>query len=108
MEASVYRVKGCPHCGAKPILSAEGEGQDRTFTLDCFKHPDFSVRARHYVEHPEGPGVLRDQQWVIHSEEKAIEEIIADWNDDHGYLMLGADPKAIQSRAFFVITLSTK
>ncbi|MFE1574461.1 hypothetical protein ACFIQG_22165 [Comamonas odontotermitis] len=28
MDAPVYRVKGCPYCGAKPILQMEGEGKE--------------------------------------------------------------------------------
>ena len=93
-----YRVKGCPYCGAEPVLFCEGVGRDKVFILDCLNHPEFPVRGMWPVEYPEGP----EEKWALHSDMESVEDLISHWNIDD------ADPELSQSRFSFDVTLSTR
>jgi hypothetical protein len=64
-------TKGCPHCGAVPILVDCGQKVAiQRFKITCAGHPSFSVLA------------------VGETEEQATDN----WNEDESWIKLGADP----------------
>ncbi|MDA8443619.1 hypothetical protein [Paracidovorax valerianellae] len=82
----VYRVKGCPHCGAEPVLFRIGG----YYALDCNQHRDFDVCA----------------MAAIFPDEATIEGLIKIWNDDHHYHMLEANQSILESRQFYEVPLN--
>ncbi|GKS86974.1 hypothetical protein AVMA1855_22500 [Acidovorax sp. SUPP1855] len=103
-HGKVYRVKGCPHCGAKPVLKAIGNG----FALDCLQHRDFTVRATEYILHWVGSDVPDTPVLEKRTPDAALSELIDDWNDNRDYERLGADRNMLESRQFYEVVLSSR
>lgn len=79
----IYQVKGCPHCGAKPVLL---ELEDRLL-IECPEHSVCPV-------------------WIVsmkYSNEDSKLLAIEDWNKNDEYLKLGADPQKLATRGLFEI-----
>lgn len=109
VDRQIYTVKGCPHCGAKPVLTKLREGRDSAFAIDCsISHGDFITICQLSVERFRGTEVPDVPKLALFSSEETIQELVAEWNSDHDYFMLGADPERISSRGSFEITLNTK
>ncbi|WCM90583.1 hypothetical protein [Acidovorax sp. NCPPB 3576] len=79
--SKVYHVKGCPHCGAKPVLTAIDNG----FELDCLQHRDFTVRSTEYIVRWVGSEVLDTPVLEKRTPDEALSELIDDWNDNRDY-----------------------
>lgn len=90
-HGKVYRVKGCPHCGAKPVLYFKSH----FFALDCNEHKDFDVGAVMFIFPEENK-----------SRDEHVAELVDCWNDNQQYLMLEADPIMLESRQFYEVPLS--
>lgn len=104
---TTYRIKGCPICGTQPVFTMQGEGRDRSFTLECPNHLDFPARSSLDVERLQGTGVPDGLQWVLFSAEQTMEELINEWNCDHANIMCGADPQFVASLKVFEVSLAT-
>ena len=99
----VYRIKGCPCCGEKPILAKQG----KRFILDCNNHPNFNVHAFGDLETPELISLMSDNRSPRKplSDEDILKDLIDGWNDDECYVRLGADQRTVESRACFEVTI---
>lgn len=85
MQNPVYRVKGCPYCGAMPSL---WEMENRVL-IECLEHTDFPV-------------------WIVcmkSSDEDAKLDAVESWNDNDSYVLQGADQSMVESRGSFEVTL---
>ncbi|GKS92583.1 hypothetical protein [Acidovorax sp. SUPP2539] len=102
--SKVYHVKGCPHCGAQPVLTAIDNG----FALDCLQHRDFTVRSTEYIVRWVGSDVPDTPVRESRTPKNTLDELIERWNDNEHYVGLGEDQIMLGSRISFEITLSTK
>ncbi|GKS87455.1 hypothetical protein AVMA1855_24905 [Acidovorax sp. SUPP1855] len=101
-HGKVYLVKGCPHCGAKPVLNAIDNG----FALDCLQHRDFTVRSTEYIVRWVGSDVPDTPVREKRTPNNTLDELIERWNDNEHYLRLGEDQIMLGSRQFYEVPLS--
>ena len=87
-SAPIYQVKGCPHCGAEPVL---WELEDRLL-IECLEHSECPV-------------------WMVsmkYSNEESKLLAIEDWNNNDEYMRLGANQSILESRGSFGLIFNTR
>ncbi|GKT27090.1 hypothetical protein [Acidovorax sp. SUPP3334] len=102
--SKVYHVKGCPYCGAQPVLTAIDNG----FALDCLQHRDFTVRSTEYIVRWVGSDVPDTPVREKRTPDEALSELIDGWNDNRDYERLGTDRNMLESRQFYEVPLSPR
>lgn len=86
-DASIYRIKGCPHCGGEPIFSKT----DRNYVITCPQYPEVNI---HW---PSSDHTSRELIFLIR-----------DSNCDESFLLLGEDPYKVATRGAFDLRIRVK